>query len=146
MKLYEGMFVTDHNAAKENFQKVEAAVQECITRFGGEIVNSIKWDERRLAYEIRKHKRGTFILMHFKAPGESIVKIERQLKLTEHVLRALILVDEDGPVAEAFTGRDDISFGDDMFGGPGGGDRRRDRGDRGERRERGPRQEAGAGA
>lgn len=112
MKLYEAMFVVNYNAAKENYEKVEAEVFNCITRFGGEIVNSIKWDERRLTFEIKNQKRGIYILAHFNAPGEALVKIERQVKLCEVVLRSIILVDEDGPVCEVCpTGRDD-EFGD----------------------------------
>jgi small subunit ribosomal protein S6 len=102
------MFVVNYNAAKENYEKVEAEVFNCITRFGGEIVNSIKWDERRLTYEIKRQKRGTYILCHFNAEGDAISKIERQAQLCEVVLRALILADQDGPICEvAPTGRDD---------------------------------------
>ncbi len=102
MKLYEAMFVVNHNAAKENYEKVEAEALNCITRHGGEVVKSIRWDDRRLAYEIKKHKRGTFILVHFNAPSEAITKIEKQAQLSEVVLRVLIVVDEDG--IEADTG------------------------------------------
>jgi ribosomal protein S6 len=97
------MFLVNSNAAKENYEKVEAEVQSCITRFGGEVVNSIKWDERRMAYEIMKQKRATYILVHFNAPHESIARIERQSKLSEVVLRVLITVDVDGSEAEPFS-------------------------------------------
>lgn len=103
MKLYEAMFVVNYNAAKESFEKVEAECFSCITRHGGEVVNSIKWDDRRLAYEIKKQKRATYILVHFKAPGESVSRIERQCKLSEDILRVLITVDEDGEEVSTFT-------------------------------------------
>ncbi|MBN1257553.1 MAG: 30S ribosomal protein S6 [Planctomycetes bacterium] len=100
MKLYEAMFIVNNNAAKENYEKVEAEALGCITRHGGEIVNTIKWDERRLTYEINKQKRGTFILCHFNAPHDAIGKIEKQCRLSEVILRVLIVVDTDGPEAK----------------------------------------------
>lgn len=95
-RLYECMVIVDSNKAKENYDAMEADVHECITRHGAKIVKSIKWDERRLAYEMKKVKRGTFILIHFESDTQAITKIERQFQLSETVLRALILRDEDG--------------------------------------------------
>src|SRR5205823_5441403 len=50
-----------------------------------------KWDERRLAYEIKKQKRGLYILAYFKAPGGSLSHIERDCNLSEKILRVLLL-------------------------------------------------------
>jgi len=94
--LYEAMFVVDSAKAKENYAKIEEECRACITRHGGEVVKAVKWDDRRLCYEIRKVKRGTFILVHFEAEGPAIAKIERQCKITEAILRVLILRDIDG--------------------------------------------------
>jgi small subunit ribosomal protein S6 len=49
-----------------------------------------KWDERRLAYEIDKQKRGVFILTYFKAPTSSISGLERDCNLSETILRLLV--------------------------------------------------------
>lgn len=103
MRLYEAMFVVNYNAAKENYEKVETECLGCITRHGGEIVNSCKWDERRLAYEIKNQKRATFVLAHFRSPAESLPRIERQCGLAEDILRVLITVDEDGDECKPFS-------------------------------------------
>lgn len=95
-RLYEAMFIVDSNKARENYETLEAACHQCITRHNGEIVHSIKWDDRRLAYLIEKARRGTYILVHFHSEGEAIAKIERQAQINEDVLRVLIIVDEDG--------------------------------------------------
>ncbi|MDR0361395.1 MAG: 30S ribosomal protein S6 [Planctomycetota bacterium] len=95
-KLYEAMFIVDSAKAKEDYAKMEAECLGCLTRHGAEIVKSVKWDDRRLAYEIRKVKRGTFILVHFNSDTQAIAKMERQCALNENVLRVLILADEDG--------------------------------------------------
>ena len=62
-----------------------------MARGHAEILAMRKWDERRLAYEIRGQKRGTYILLYFKAPGKDVAHIERDCNLSERVLRTLIL-------------------------------------------------------
>jgi small subunit ribosomal protein S6 len=97
------MFVVDSAKAKEDYAKIEAECLGCATRHGARIVKAVKWDDRRLAYEIRKARRGTFILVHFTADSGAIARIERQCALNENILRVLILVDEDGVEINAFA-------------------------------------------
>ena len=97
MILYEAMFIVDGAKAKEDYAKYEQECHGCITRHGGEIVKSVKFDDRKLMYDISKAKRGIYILVHFHAAaGDAIRKITRQAALNENVLRVLITVDEDG--------------------------------------------------
>ena len=97
MKLYEGMFILDDARCAEDYNGTVATVHDILTQQGAEIVDSRKWEERKLAYPIRRHQRGVYALIHFNAPPEAIVQIERQLRLANDiVLRGLIVVDEDG--------------------------------------------------
>ena len=105
-RLYEAMFIVDSAKAKEDYAKMEGECLNCLTRHGAEIVKTIKWDDRRLSYEIKKIRRGTFILVHFNAEPGSIGKMERQCALNENILRVLILVDEDGVEVETYSSRD----------------------------------------
>ncbi len=95
-KLYEAMFVVDSNKAREDYAHMEEVCHSTITRHGGEIVKSIKWDDRKMTFEMDKCKRGTYILVHFNAESTSIVKMDRQIQLNDQILRCLITVDEDG--------------------------------------------------
>jgi len=97
LRLYEGMFILDDARCSEDYHATVAVVHDILKEFGAEIVDSRKWDERKLAYPIRRHRRGVYVLVHFNAPPESIAQIERRLKLAaDTVLRSLIVVDEDG--------------------------------------------------
>lgn len=95
-KLYEAMFVVDSNKAREDYEQIEQVCLKTITRHGGEIVKSIKWDDRKMTFEMNKIKRGTYILVHFNAESTNISKIDRQIQLNDQILRCLITVDEDG--------------------------------------------------
>ncbi|GHT03151.1 30S ribosomal protein S6 [Planctomycetales bacterium] len=95
-KLYEAMFIVDSVKAREDYAQIEGVCLNAITRNGGEIVKAVKWDDRRLAYEINKVKRGTYILVHFNLDPLNVQKVDRQIQLNDQILRCLITVDEDG--------------------------------------------------
>jgi len=86
---YEGMFLFGSAAATEP-QAAENTVRKFIEQHGGNILVLKKWDERKLAYEIKGNKRGTYIISYFKAPGEAVTQIERDVNLSEEVLRVMV--------------------------------------------------------
>jgi small subunit ribosomal protein S6 len=49
-----------------------------------------KWDERKLMYEINRQKRGTYIIAYFTAAPSAITGIERDVKLSEDILRVMV--------------------------------------------------------
>jgi small subunit ribosomal protein S6 len=60
-----------------------------------EILASRPWDERRLAYPIKKngvsHKKGLYYLTYFKADSQKLIEIERDFSLHEPLLRSMVL-------------------------------------------------------
>jgi small subunit ribosomal protein S6 len=152
-RLYEGMFVVDASQARENFAKIVAGVRELLEKSGGTWVNGDKWEERRLAYTIKKRKRGLYILAHFVMPTQAVLRLERNLQISDFLLRHLVTVDVDGlglaPPSRGLDDEDEGGGGERRFFGDRGDRRRSDRGgfrgerggrpDRGEGRERGPR-------
>jgi small subunit ribosomal protein S6 len=86
---YEGMFLLSQAQAAD-FAGAVAHIRGLIERYGGEILAMRKWDERRLAYEIKKQKRGVYLLAYFACPSDQMGQIERAFNLSENVLRVLI--------------------------------------------------------
>jgi small subunit ribosomal protein S6 len=146
-KQYEAMFLVGPAAATDQ----EAGINLCrqiVERHGGQILVIKRWDERKLAYEMGKQKRGTYVIAYFTAPGSAVSAIERDVNLSEDVLRVMVTsadhlnqqemeAVEPQPIQprEERNPWDRPSFG----GGDRGGDRdrREDRGPRGPRREEG---------
>jgi ribosomal protein S6 len=87
---YEAMFLFDptYGAAFEN---CEAEIHRLMERAKAEIVFCKKWDERRLAYRIKGRKRGVYVLTYFNAPSDRLGSLERDVQISENILRALIL-------------------------------------------------------
>lgn len=89
MNQYEAMFLFDPAAAPD-FAKAKEEVERILGRAEAETVFLEKWDERKLAYEIKGCKRGLYLLCYFKCDGDHIVALERDVSLSESVLRVLI--------------------------------------------------------
>ena len=92
---YEAMFLLDNAAAVADFEGTTAIVDQILARSGATIVQKEKWDERKLAYEIRGHKRATYYLVYFSAPTDAIDKIRNDSGLAEKIVRSLIIVLEE---------------------------------------------------
>lgn len=90
-KLYEAMFLVDSADAAADWDGVNAAVKNVLERAGAEIVSIRKWEDRRLAYEIDGKARGMYLLSYFMAEGGRIREIERDVQLSERIMRVLIL-------------------------------------------------------
>lgn len=93
-RLYEGMFLVDSAEATADWDGVETSVKNILDRAEAEIVSLRKWEERRLAYEIDGKSKGTYILCYFRADGKRIGDIERDVHLSERIMRVLILCAE----------------------------------------------------
>ena len=103
---YEAMILVDpvmHGADPEG---VESTVKGLLEKHGAKIHDFEKWDERKLAYEIKGHRRATYMLCFFNAPSEAIDPIRRECVLNTLVIRVMILArDEETNVDEELGGR-----------------------------------------
>ena len=87
---YEAMFLIGQ-AAAANLPEVIDHIKDIFNRAGAELIAMKKWDERRLAFEIKKQKRGLYILTYFRAQNTALPGIERDCNLSERILRVMIL-------------------------------------------------------
>jgi small subunit ribosomal protein S6 len=117
-------------------------VNGLLQKHGAEIVRSQKWGERKLAYDIGEHKRGTYLLAYFKLDPQRVADLRHDINLSEKILRHLfVALEEIPPETATIALREDeeLVLGgpeEEMFGRGGRRDRDRDRGDRD--RDRGP--------
>ena len=88
---YEGMFPLDSAKAAGSWDDTVKHVHDILTKHQSEIVASRQWDERRLAYPVKGHKKGTYLLTYFKTDGASLKDIVADCHLSDYVLRELIL-------------------------------------------------------
>lgn len=94
-KLYEAMFLVDSALAAQDWDGVLGTIKGVLERAEAEVVSLRKWGDRRLAYEIDRKTRGTYILCYFRTDGPRIGNIERDVQLSERIMRLLILSTEN---------------------------------------------------
>jgi small subunit ribosomal protein S6 len=90
-RLYEGLFLVDSAEAASDWDGVIGAIEKVLSRAECEVVSLEKWDERKLIYDIKKKSRGTYILTYFNCDPLKIGSIERDVQLSERILRVMVL-------------------------------------------------------
>ena len=95
MRNYEFTFIIHPDIEDEGITDKVEKVSQFITEGGGQITNVDHWGRRRLAYPIQKQKEGYYVLMQVQLDPQSIRELERKLKLTEEVIRYLLVRVED---------------------------------------------------
>jgi len=91
------MFLVDPALAASDWEGITGLIEGILKRAGAEIVCLRKWAERKLAYEIQHKSRGTYVQCYFRVDGKKIAEIERDIRLSERIMRTLILLAEDRP-------------------------------------------------
>jgi len=91
LRSYEFVFVLDPALTEEAVEAEIRVAQDLITREGGEILEVQRWGKKRLAYEIRKRKEGSYALIRFRGGPRLIEELERHAKLNEAILRHLMV-------------------------------------------------------
>lgn len=88
---YEIGFIINPEASEEDVKKIIDAVVVIIKKYEGNIENIDEWGRRRLAYPIKKHNEGIYIFINTEMLGAGFFEVERRLKLSEKVMRFVIL-------------------------------------------------------
>lgn len=101
MRDYELMVVLDPNLDDAAVEALNTRIQNMVTQRGGTIDNVDSWGRRRLAYPIGRFRDGVYILSRFQLPPNVAAEIERALKLTESVMRHLLVRAEGLPATAA---------------------------------------------
>ena len=98
---YELVYVVSPEASDEQVAELHTQVESILQRMNGTLEKSENWGRRKLAYEIGRHKEGTYVLEVILGGGELMKEIDRRLKVIDYVIRHLIVrVDEDEQVVE----------------------------------------------
>jgi small subunit ribosomal protein S6 len=136
MALYEHVFLARQDLTQQQVDDLVNHYKGVIESNGGKIGRVENWGLKSLTYRVKKNRKAYYTLMDLDAPAKALNEMERQMGLSEDVLRFLtIKVDahEEGPSA-MLQKRDRDERGDRGFGDRDRGDRPRfgdrDRGDR----------------
>lgn len=90
MRSYE-LIVLLHPDLEIDVDTPVAAIEKLITDAGGKIVKRDNWGKKRLAYAIRKQDFAVYIYFKLQLPTSAVAELERNLGITEEVIRHLLV-------------------------------------------------------
>ena len=92
LKVYEGFFIFDPDVYARNPDEVSGQIAAAVEQFGGEVLLTRLWDDqRKMAYPIKGHRRGTYWLTYFRFDSLRVEELKRQFRLSTSVLRFIFL-------------------------------------------------------
>lgn len=91
MRDYEVLYIVRPDLDDEKVQDAVKRVNTLIERSGGTAERTNLWGKRKLAYEVKHQKEGAYVLQDFQLNPDRVPELESALKITEEVLRHLIV-------------------------------------------------------
>ena len=105
-RTYELVYIVNPEATEEQVAGVHEQVEQITQRLQGVLVKTDNWGRRKLAYEIGHHKEGVYVLEVLEGGGDLMKELDRRLKVTDQVIRHLIVrVDDEQRVVERTRAR-----------------------------------------
>ena len=89
LRPYETLVILNAGLTDEESAALLTQLGDTVKGLGAEITKVENWGKRRLAYDIRKQREGTYAVFEAKAEPSMVKELERQLRLNENVLRFL---------------------------------------------------------
>ena len=103
---YELVYIVSPDASDEQVAELHTQVEAIVQRMGGTLEKTENWGRRKLAYDIGRHKEGTYVLEVILGSGELMKEIDRRLKVFDLVIRHLtVRMDEELEVVERIRTR-----------------------------------------
>lgn len=97
MNSYELIYIIQPQLDENGINSVNERMTQAIAGQNGQVISTEVWGQRKLAYPIRNHFVGYYVLHNMEMPPSGVTELERILRLNEDVIRFLIFrKDEDG--------------------------------------------------
>lgn len=87
MRTYETIFIAHPDLVEEEVRALIDKMKGIIENLNGQIIKVEEWGRKKLAYKLKKLTKGYYVLIRFLGNGEILVEIERNLRLSDGVLK-----------------------------------------------------------
>lgn len=91
MNIYENIIILNASLGDEEIETATGKIKDLIMSSGGEILRTDVWGKKKLAYEIKKQKKGFYLILFFKAPSSLIKKLEDYYRVFDPVIKYMVL-------------------------------------------------------
>jgi small subunit ribosomal protein S6 len=95
LREYELVMVLDPELEDEQSSAAVDRMTQFVTSRGGEVTDVNTWGKRKLSYPIKSRSEGNYIITHFRIEPSQAAELEAALRLSEEVLRHLLVKTEE---------------------------------------------------
>jgi small subunit ribosomal protein S6 len=94
---YEMMYILRPDLLEEQVQSAVKKYQDFLSEFNAQDIQVKNLGRRRLAYPIQKHQEGIYIQLNYTADGKQVAPLERNMRLSDEVIRYLTIKLDKSP-------------------------------------------------
>jgi small subunit ribosomal protein S6 len=111
MELYESLFIIRPSVSDEETNALIEKMKGVADKTGAQFIKAENLGKKKLAYEVRRERKGTYAYFYFKAPNHTVGELERAYRLEDNIIKFLTIHHEKELVAkrpsETSTGESD---------------------------------------
>ncbi len=89
LREYETLFVINPELADDAANAIIDRVKGVLDRMNAVTLRDERWGKRKLAFEVKKHGRGNYTLLHYVGPVGVVAELERTLRNQDEIIRFL---------------------------------------------------------
>lgn len=94
MNKYESIIIVNPNVDEAGLKALEEKFTTLINK-NGKVESVENIGKKRLAYEVKKNKEGTYLFFNFEAKPDSIIELERVYRITDEVIKFIVVKKEN---------------------------------------------------
>ena len=88
-QVYESIFIIRPSLSDEEVQKLQERIKTTVEKAGGTIERLENWGKKKLAYEVRREKKGLYVQLVYRGTGTVVADLERFCRLDDALLKYL---------------------------------------------------------
>jgi small subunit ribosomal protein S6 len=91
MALYETTFVARPDMSQADVDRLTKDFSGIVEERGGKVIKKEYWGLRSLAYQVKKNRKGHYVMLGVEAPATAVTELERKYRLSEDIIRSLTI-------------------------------------------------------
>lgn len=89
MAFYETTMIIRPDLSNQQAEQIGTRYADLVKEKSGNVIKTENWGLRTLAYRVKKHRKGHYVMLGFDATGEVVDELERQLRISDDIIRYL---------------------------------------------------------
>lgn len=91
MNIYENIVIINASLTDEETESVITRIKDLVSSYGGQVLKVDVWGKKKLAYEIKKQKKGVYVLFLYKITPSTIKKLEDFYRVFDTVIKYMFV-------------------------------------------------------